>query len=155
MFLLFLRRAALACCLPLAAHAGSLCALRTTELTPAAAAEAVRPFAGRTFTLEGIVYPLGTSLQGRGLPGLAAVTPVTAAEQDGALYVVARDQAGRTLLLRRAPSGGWEHRAPPPSPLLAAALAVSQSHIFFLSPDPAGQRLQLVAYHTITDTWAV
>jgi SSS family transporter len=34
-----------------------------------------------------------------------------------------------------------------------AAQAIGQSHVFFVSGD-ASPRLQLVAYHTITDTWA-
>jgi SSS family solute:Na+ symporter len=155
MFPILLRCVALVVWLPLALQAGNLNSLRLTELTPAAATAAVQPFAGRTFLLGESKFPLGTSLQGQILPGLdPAFTPITAAEQDGALFVVAHDPAGRGVLLRHTAKSGWERRAAPPCPLLAAALAVSQAHVFFVSPAAQG-RLQLVAYHTVTDTWAV
>lgn len=156
MFLSLLRRAMFVCCLPLAAHANSLVSLQTTELTPAAAAAATQPFAGKTFSLAGKKFPLGTSLQGQSLPELeAGLTPVTATEQDDALYVIALDPSGQEVLLRHTPKTGWERRATPPHPLFPAAQAISQTHVFFISPDAAGGKLQLVAYHTITNTWAV
>lgn len=151
-----LRRVALACWLPLIAHAGSLVSLQTTELTPASAVGVTQPYAGKTFTLEGKVFPLGTSLRNQHLPGLdPTLTPVTAAEQDDALFALALDPAGREVLLRHLPKTGWERRAAPPWPLFSAAQAISQAHVFFISPDPDGGKLQLVAYHTITNTWAV
>src|ERR1019366_3187626 len=156
MFLSLLRRVGLVCWLPLVAHAGSLVSLQVTELAPAATTAATRTYADRIFSLEGQAVPLGTALNGQRLPGLdPTLTTVTAAEQDDALFVVALDPAGRGVLLRHTPKAGWERRAAPPSPLLAAAQSVSQAHVFFVSPDPAGKKLQLVAYHTITDTWAV
>lgn len=156
MFLSLLRRVGLVCWLPLVAHAGSLVSLQVTELAPAAAAAATRLYANRTFLLAGHAIPLGTGLNGRSLPGLdPTLTTVVAAEQDDALYVVSLDPAGRGVLLRHTSKAGWERRAAPPSPLFAAAQSVSQAHVFFVSPDPAGQKLQLAAYHTITDTWAV
>jgi SSS family transporter len=156
MFPFLLRCVALGCWLPLAVHAGNLNSLKLTDLAPAAATAATQPFAGRTFHLGEKSFPLGTSLEGQSLPGLdPALRPVTAAEQDGALFVAALDPAGRGVLLRCTPKTGWERRAAPPYPLLAAALAVSQAHVFFVSPASAGGRHQLVAYHTITDTWAV
>jgi len=156
MFPLLLRCVALGCWLPLAVHAGNLNSLKLTDLAPAAASTATQPFAGRTFHLGEKTIPLGTSLQGQVLPGFdPALQPVTAAEQDGALFVAALDPAGRSVLLRYTPKTGWERRTPPPYPLQAAALAVSQAHVFFVSPAAAGGKLQLVAYHTITDTWAV
>src|SRR3954471_6790462 len=96
MFLSLLRRVALACCLPLAAHAAnSLVSLQTTVLTPAAAAEATRPFSGKTFSLGGKTFPVGTSLRGQKLPGLdPALTPVVAAEQDGSLFLIAQPANG-------------------------------------------------------------
>ena len=142
MFPSLLCRVALVCCLPLAAHANSLVSLQTTELTPAAASEVIRAAARPAFNLA--AQQLGTSLQ-----------PITAAEQDDARFVLARDAAGQTVLLRRDAKTGWEPRAVPPYPLLPAAQSVGQSHIFFVSPDPAARQLRLVAYHTITNTWAV
>src|ERR1035437_1638600 len=156
MFLSLLRRVGLVCWLPLVAHAGSLVSLQVTELAPAAAAAATRLYANRTFLLAGHAIPLGTGLNGRSLPGLdPTLSTVVAAEQDDALYVVSVDPAGSGALLRHTSKAGWERRAAPPSPLFAAAQSVSQAHVFFVSPDPAGQKLQLAAYHTITDTWAV
>ncbi len=154
MFLPLLRRVALVCCLPLAAPAAnSLVSLQTTTLAPAAVtSDPLRP----TFNLGGKPFNVGVDLEGQKLPGLdPALTPLTAAEQDGAVFVLARDAAGQAVLLRHDDKTGWERRASPPYPLLRAAQAISQAHIFFVSPDAAVSQLRLVAYHTITNTWAV
>jgi len=151
-----LRRLVLLCCLPLAAHANSLVSFQTTALTPEAAAGATKAFPAKTFPVTGKTFPLGTSLQDLSLPGLdPALTPVVAAEQQDALFIIAREAAGGQVLLRYTPKTGWERRAAPPYPLLTAAQAISQAHLFFVSPDAAGGKLQLVAYHTITNTWAI
>jgi SSS family transporter len=146
MFPFLLRRVVLLCCLPLAAHAANnLVSLQTTEVTKAQAIEITKAMVEPTFNL--------------GVNDLAEVDPtlraVAAAEQENALFVVARNSAGKTVLLRRRDKGGWEHRTPPPFLILTDAQAISQAHIFFVSPDPSGGQLRLVAYHTITDTWAV
>ncbi len=136
-------------------YAGSL-VLQTTELTPASAAEATRPYADKTFSPRKSLSPLGISLKGRNLPGLdSTLAPVTAAEQDDALFVVARDPAGQEVMLRHTPKTAGSAAALNPGPCFAAAQAISQAHIFFISSDSAGGKLQLVAYHTITNTWAV
>ena len=142
MFLPLLRRVVLACSLPLAVHASNLVSLQVTTLTPAAAEKLMRAMVQPTFSLR--VADLND----------ATLTPFTAAEQDGALFVLAHDAAGKTVLLRDVKTR-WERRAAPPYPLLPAAQPVSQSHIFFISPNPTAGQLQLVAYHTITNTWAV
>ncbi len=153
MFPLFLRRAALACCLPLAAQAGSLVSLQTTALPPNAV---TFDELHRTFSLGGEPFILGGNLEGQKLPGFdPALTPLTAVQQDGGIFVLARDATGQSVFLRHDDKTGWERRASPPYPLLHAAQAISQSHIFFVSPDSAAGQLRLVAYHTITNAWAV
>ena len=142
MFPSLLCRVALVCFLPLAAHANSLVSLQTTELTPAAASEVIRASA-RPANILG-TQELGATLQ-----------PIASAEQDNARFMLARDAAGQTVFLRRDTKTGWEPRVVPPFPLLPAAQSVGQSHVFFVSPDPAAWQLRLVAYHTITNTWAV
>ncbi len=156
MFSSLLRRAALACCLPLAAHANSLVSVQTTEVTPAEAAEAKRAAGTHTFTLEGKTFPAGVDLTGQKLPGLdPSFEPITAAEQDGALYLLATDSKKKEVLLRYTAKGGWERRAMYRYGLESAVQPVGQSHLLFvsLSVDSGGCE-QIVAYHTITDTWA-
>lgn len=142
MFLSLLCRVALVCCLPLAAHANSLVSLQATELTPAAASEVIRASALPAYNPG--AQELGATLR-----------PIASAEQDDARFVLARDAAGQAVFLRRDAKTGWEPRAVPPFPLLPVAHSVGQSHVFFVSPDPAAGQLRLVAYHTITNTWAV
>ena len=153
----FLRRAALVCLLPLAAHAANnLVSLQITALTPSAALETALAIPNTTFTFNGKSFPCGTNLQGKVLPGLGLMrTPVVAVEQEDALFFVPQDASGMQSLLRYTPTTPWEHRVAPPWPLLPTAQAIGQSHIIFVSPDAAAGNLRLVAYHTITNTWAV
>jgi len=156
MFSLLLRRAALVCCLPLATHAASLVSVHTTEVSPSEVAEAKRAAAGHTFTVEGRTFPAGVDLEGQKLPGLdPSFRPITAAEQDGALYLVAQDSKGNQVLLRHTAKTGWERRAKPLYVALGAAQPAGQSHVLFVTVDRDTLKLQLIAYHTITDTWAV
>jgi len=146
MFPSLLRRLVLACGLPLAAQAAnSLVSLQTTELTKAQAVEMTKAMVEPTFNL--------------GVNDLAGFDPtfkpVVAAELDHAIFAVGRDTSGKLLFLRHVDKGRWERRASPPFPVLSDAQPIGQAHIFFVSPDPAAGQLRLIAYHTITDTWAV
>ena len=154
MFPPLLRRVVLACCLPLFAHAANnLVSLQTTALPPSAV---TFDELHRTFSLNGEPFILGGNLEGQKLPGFdPALTPLTAAQQDDGVFVLARDATGQSVFLRHDDKTGWERLASSPYPLLHAAQAVGQSHIFFVSPDSAAGQLRLVAYHTITNTWAV
>ena len=112
-------------------------------------------------------------------PGPARISPVTAA-QDGAVYLFSgaellRDEQGE--LTRRAltdayryrPGEGWEAVASLPRAAAAApGVSVGQSHVLVFGGDdatsferrdepetkPGGFRQDILAYHTITDTWA-
>lgn len=153
MLLPLLRRVVLVCCLTVAARANSLVALQVTPLTAAAALAAAE--AKKTLPFQGTVLPLGTHLRFQPIPGLdPSLTPLTAAVQDGSLHLIAREPGGTCVLLRFDAKAGWEHRAAPPGPVFAAARAFGQSHLFFVLQDPADGRLKLIAYHTITNTWA-
>ena len=147
---------ALFCCLTLAARASSLVSLKVAPLTPEARAALPAAAGDKTYAFQGISLPLEVDLRGRNIPGFdPALTPLTAAVQDGALHVVARESSGADALLRYAGKAGWERRAAPPGPVFAAAHAVGQSHLFFVLPAAAAGKVQLVAFHTITNTWAV
>ena len=151
-----LRLFALTCCLSVAARANNLVSLQTTALTPPQAAAALAAEKPATFTLQGTSLPLGVDLHGQRLPSLdPALQPLTAAVQDGTLHLLARDPAGAYILLRHTDKAGWERRATPIAAVFAAAQPVGQSHILFVSPDPAAHRLRIAGYHTITDTWAI
>ncbi len=144
------RLLALYCSLALAALAGNpLVALTVEPLTPAAAA-AAEGDAARVLAAAQLPTPAAV----RALPGFdPALQPLAAAQQDGTLFVLAGDAAGRPVLLRQVAPGAWQRRAAPPGPLLAVAQAVGPAHLFFATPAVAG-RQQLLAYHVITDTWA-
>ena len=109
-------------------------------------------------------------------PGPARILPVAVA-QDGAVYVF----SGAELILgddgratrrflndgyRYRPGQGWERAAAPPRPIVAApASALGPSHILVFSGDDGelfqqqlgdshpGFTRDVLAYHTITDTW--
>ena len=109
-------------------------------------------------------------------PGPARILPVTVA-QDGAVYVFSgaellRGEDGQTTrrfltdAYRYRPGDGWEPVASPPKPIVAApAAALGPSHILVFGGDDGklfGQQLgddhpgfprDVLAYHTITDTW--
>ncbi|MBN1351836.1 sodium/solute symporter [candidate division KSB1 bacterium] len=114
------------------------------------------------------------------LPGPARILPVVAA-QDGAIYVMSGcelvpDESGkatRTYLTdayRYQPGKGWARIAEVPHPVVAAPSVPSgPSHILVFGGDDGenvqriwelkdahpGFRREVLAYHTITDTWAV
>ncbi len=155
MFAPFLRPLALVCCVTAAARANSLVSLTVSPLTAAAATAVVAEVKPGTFLLRGTRVPLGVDLHGQVLPGLdPALRPVTAAVQEGMLHVLARDATGALVLLRHAGAAGWQRRAAPTDALLPTAQPAGPSHLLFVAPGPGAGRLQLVAYHTITDTWA-
>ena len=111
--------------------------------------------------------------------GPARISPVTAA-QDGAVYLfggaeLLRDEQGqltRRVLsdaYRYQPGEGWEAVAGLPRAAAAApSISVGQSHVLVFGGDdgtsferqdepetkPGGFRQDILAYHTITDTWA-
>ena len=110
-------------------------------------------------------------------PGPARILPVTVA-QDGAVYVFSgadllRGEDGQTTrrfladAYRYRPADGWEPVASPPNPIVAApAAALGPSHILVFGGDdgklfgqqlgddpPRASREDVLAYHTITDTW--
>jgi SSS family solute:Na+ symporter len=156
MFPSLLRRLALVCCLPLAAHATSLVSLKATPLTSPGGAASPAPVSEQPYSFQGQVIPLGVELRGQAIPGLdRALIPLLAAAQDGRLYVVVREAGGSTRLLRYDAKAGWQPRADPPGPVFPAAFPVGQSHLFFVRSVPATGQMQLLAYHTITNTWPV
>jgi len=155
MFAPFLRLLALACFLAAAARANTLVTLSVTPLAPEAAAAVVAEEQSASFSVRGTSVPLGVDLGGRHLPGMEqGLTPLTAGVQENTLHVIARDGAGACVLLRHSEKNGWERRAAPPAPVLAAVTATGQSHLLFVSPEPVGGRLRILGYHTITNTWA-
>ena len=109
-------------------------------------------------------------------PGPARILPITVA-QDGAVYIFSgadllRGEDGQTPrrfltdAYRYRPGDGWEPVASPPKPIVAApAAALGPSHILVFGGDDGklfGQQLgndhpgfprDVLAYHTITDTW--
>ncbi|MEO6876044.1 MAG: hypothetical protein ABI222_14595, partial [Opitutaceae bacterium] len=161
MFPSLLRRLTLVCFLPLAAHASSLVTLKVTPLsaeanTPKIVAPLPADAPASTYALQGVTLPLGVELHGQVIPGLdPALTPLTATVQDSSLHVVARDQAGAMVLLRYDPKTGWTRRTAPPGGIFVDAFPVGQSHIVFVQPSPTVGKVQLIAYHTITNTWSV
>ena len=112
-------------------------------------------------------------------PGPARISPLAAA-QDGAVYLfggaeLLRDEQGQ--LTRRAladayryrPGEGWDAVASLPRAAVAApGIPIGQSHVLVFGGDdgtsverrdepetePAAFRRDILAYHTITDTWA-
>ncbi len=112
-------------------------------------------------------------------PGPARISPVTAA-QDGAVYLFGgaellvgeQGQPARRVLTdayRYRPGEGWDAVAGLPRAAVAApGLSVGQSHVLVFGGDdgtsferrdepetkPGGFRQDVLAYHTITDTWA-
>jgi N-acetylneuraminic acid mutarotase len=82
-------------------------------------------------------------------PGPARILPA-AAVQDGAFYLIGGETSGRLLAdaYRYRPGEGWKRIADVPQPVVAApAIAEGQTHVMVFSRE-------ILAYHTITDTWA-
>jgi len=157
MFSSLLRRVALACCLPLAAHAAeSLVSLQATQKSESEANEIRRTHVPPAIAIGGVSFPSGVDIQGSKLAGVdPTLTPATLVSQDSAVFLLVRDSSGKSALLRQDAKGAWERRADPPWSLFSAAQATGQSHILFIAPDAVEGKLRLVAYHTITNTWAV
>ncbi len=144
----------LACLLAVTARASSLVSVTTTPLSAADVA-ALGPGTTAAYDCQGTPVIPGGNLDGVHLPGLdPSLRLATAAVQDGALYVWAMDAAGHPSWWRHTAHDGWARRAAPTATVLPAARAVGASHVLFLAPAPDGRHGQLVAYHTITDTWA-
>ncbi|MDB6126487.1 MAG: Sodium:solute symporter, partial [Verrucomicrobia bacterium] len=149
MFAPLSRRLALFCCLPLVALASN--PLVSLKVEPLARDAAVLAEAEAAKSIDRTLPGPATV---RRMPGFdASLQPIVAARQDGALFVFATDATGAPVLVRQTSPGVWQRRAAPPAPVYPAAQPVGASHLFFIS-QAAGGREQLLAYHTITDTWA-
>ncbi|MDB6170488.1 MAG: transporter, solute:sodium symporter family [Verrucomicrobia bacterium] len=156
MFARSLRLLAFFSCTVLAAHAGNLVTLKVTPLSSVAAGSVSRSSENQSFVLAGKTLPLGRSLEGQAVPDLdPALAPLTAVEQDGAVFLLARDAAGKEILLRHVLREGWKPCAEPPEKLQPVGQPIGQSHVFFVSAPAKEGELKLWAYHTITNTWAV
>lgn len=103
------------------------------------------------------------------VPGPGRTHPCTAG-RDGALYVIGGRLGEGGLIAdgwRYSPDGGWRPIAAPPVPIAsAAALPFGQAHLLVLGgvasgsanlgrPNAMAASDGMLAYHTITDTWAV
>lgn len=74
----------------------------------------------------------------------------SAVEQTGAVLITVRASEGRDRLLQWKADEGWKDRGLAPQALVAGtSSAIGQAHILYLTQSQA-----LIAYHTITGSWA-
>ncbi|MCC6416159.1 MAG: sodium:solute symporter [Opitutaceae bacterium] len=122
----------------LTAHAEGLIALTSEEVQPATAKLLASPVAE-------------TALPALDGPALG-LTPVNHIEQNGAIWLLARDADGQPAWLKHS-KNGWERMSPPPMPVRAEIKPSGQAHVLALSPEHNGT-ISLLSYHTVTDAWA-
>lgn len=126
--------------------------LLSVSVTPQSAAPSASP---RFFEFDGQRYPADGEGRNIRLPGLPeGLSPLSAATQDGALFVVAIDTQKQTHLWRHHPGSGWSERAAPPMTTLPGAMKPSgQAHLLAVAVTEANE-VALLSYQTLTNRWA-
>lgn len=131
--------------------AGGLMTVVTEPLSQAPVLTEVAPV-----VIEGQTYFPDARISQTRLPGLpAAQTPIAAAAQDNAVFVVTVDEQRQARLWRHRARDGWvERQAPLQAPVPGAVKASGQAHLLAVVKN-AQDQVELHSYQTLTDRWAV